>query len=78
MLKLDQISKKYHHHTALKDLSFTVERGQIMGLLGLNGAGKSTAMNVIAGYLAPTSGSISWHGRAPSGPGLPLRSGLSA
>lgn len=62
MLKLDQVSKKYHHHTALKDLSFTVERGQIMGLLGLNGAGKSTAMNVIAGYLAPTSGSISWDG----------------
>ena len=63
MLKLEQVTKAYHRHEALKGLSCTVKAGQIVGLLGTNGAGKSTAMNIIAGYLAPTSGRILWDGK---------------
>lgn len=62
MLQLDHVVKKYHRYTAVKDLSCQVQRGQIVGLLGLNGAGKSTTMNMIAGYFAPTSGRILWDG----------------
>ena len=62
MLELEQVVKKYHRYTALKGLTCTVERGQVVGLLGANGAGKSTTMNMIAGYFAPTSGRILWNG----------------
>ena len=62
MLELEQVVKKYHRYTALKGLTCTVERGQVVGLLGANGAGKSTTMNMIAGYFAPTSGCILWNG----------------
>lgn len=62
MLKLDHVVKKYHHHLALQDLSFTAGCGQVIGLLGNNGAGKSTTMNMIAGYFAPTAGRITWDG----------------
>ena len=62
MLKLDHVVKKYHDHLALQDLSFTAAQGQVIGLLGNNGAGKSTTMNMIAGYFAPTSGHITWDG----------------
>ena len=63
MLKLEQVVKIYHRHTALKGLTCTVSRGQVVGLLGANGAGKSTTMNMIAGYFAPTSGRILWDGK---------------
>ena len=43
MLKLEHVVKKYHNHLALQDLSFTAERGQIIGLLGNNGAGPRPA-----------------------------------
>lgn len=62
MLKLEQVTKTYNHHAALKGLSCTVSRGEVVGLLGANGAGKSTTMNICAGYFAPTSGRISWDG----------------
>lgn len=62
MLKLDHVVKKYHNHLALQDLSFTAGCGQVIGLLGNNGAGKSTTMNMIAGYFAPTAGRITWDG----------------
>lgn len=62
MLRLEQVVKTYHRHTALKGLDCTVSRGEVVGLLGANGAGKSTAMNLIAGYFAPTSGSVLWDG----------------
>ena len=62
MLKLEKVVKTYHHHTALKGLTCSISRGQVVGLLGANGAGKSTTMNIIAGYLAPTSGRVMWDG----------------
>ncbi|MDX1571064.1 MAG: ATP-binding cassette domain-containing protein, partial [Xanthomonadales bacterium] len=50
--------KRYGNLTAVQDLSFTVEAGEILGFLGPNGAGKSTTMKMIAGFLAPSGGTI--------------------
>lgn len=58
MIEVSHLSKKYGTHPAIEDLSFTVGGGQIFGLLGPNGAGKSTIMNILTGYLAPTSGEV--------------------
>ena len=58
MVEVSHLSKKYGTHPAIEDLSFTVGDGQIFGLLGPNGAGKSTIMNILTGYLAPTSGEV--------------------
>ncbi len=57
-LKISHLCKKYDAITASDDISFAAKRGEIIALLGPNGAGKSTLMNMISGYLAPTSGSI--------------------
>lgn len=57
-LKISHLCKKYDATTASDDLSFCARRGEIIALLGPNGAGKSTLMNMISGYLAPSSGSI--------------------
>ncbi len=62
MLEVRNLTKKYGNNTAVKDLSFSVEEGQICALLGLNGAGKSTTMNMMTGYLAPTSGTVTIDG----------------
>ncbi len=58
MIELCHITRKYGSVTALKDVSFRVEKGQIAGLLGRNGAGKTTALNVLTGYLPPTAGDV--------------------
>ena len=53
------MSKRYGSRTVVHDLSFTVERGEIVGFLGPNGAGKTTTMRMIAGFTAATSGRVS-------------------
>ena len=58
MIEIQHLTKKYGNHYALRDLSFTVEEGQIYGFLGPNGAGKSTTMNIITGYIASTEGTV--------------------
>ncbi len=58
MIEVKNLTKKYGPNTAVSDLSFTVEKGQIYGFLGPNGAGKSTTMNIMTGYIAPTSGQV--------------------
>ncbi len=57
-MELSHITRKYGVVTALRDVSFRVEKGQITGLLGRNGAGKTTALNVLTGYLPPTAGQV--------------------
>lgn len=59
------LSKKKHYreHYALKDLSFDVRRGETVGIIGTNGAGKSTILKIITGVLQPTSGEIKIDGR---------------
>ena len=58
MIKIKNLSKKFGHLTAVEDISFQVEPGEVLGFLGPNGAGKSTTMKMITGFLAPTSGEI--------------------
>lgn len=58
MIEARHLTKQYGAARALDDVSFTVPQGQVLGLLGLNGAGKSTTMNILTGCLAPTSGSV--------------------
>jgi ABC-2 type transport system ATP-binding protein len=58
VLAVSGISKNYGGRRALEGVSFTLNQGEVTGLLGLNGAGKSTAMNIITGCLAATSGKV--------------------
>ena len=58
MIKLTNISKLFKDHKALSDLSIEVKSGQIYGLLGANGAGKSTTLNLILGFLKADNGTI--------------------
>lgn len=58
MIEIKNISKKYGQNQAVSNLSFVVEDGLITGFLGPNGAGKSTTMNIMTGYIAPTSGTV--------------------
>ena len=58
MIELRQVTKKYGPLEALHEVSFTAPRGQITGLLGVNGAGKTTALNILTGYFPPTAGQV--------------------
>ena len=58
MIEIEHLTKRYGGHTAVSDLSFTVDSGQIYGFLGPNGAGKSTTMNIMAGCLSATEGAV--------------------
>lgn len=62
MLEVLAVSKKYGNKIAVDHLSFTVSQGEVVGFLGTNGAGKSTTMNMITGYLSCTEGSITVDG----------------
>ncbi|HJT98727.1 MAG TPA: ABC transporter ATP-binding protein, partial [Rhodanobacteraceae bacterium] len=59
MIETRQLTKRYGDLVAVDGISFKVEPGQVLGFLGPNGAGKSTTMKMLAGFLAPTSGSAS-------------------
>lgn len=59
MIHFEHIDKRYGAHPALIDFTLHIPKGQIVGLLGQNGAGKSTAMNILTGCLAPTRGTVS-------------------
>ena len=58
MIEVKHLTKRYGSHTAVSDLSFTVEKGQIYGFLGPNGAGKSTLMSVLFGLYQAEEGVI--------------------
>ena len=58
MIELKQITKRYGAVEAVSSLSFRAPAGQIIGLLGQNGAGKTTTLNILTGYLPPTSGQV--------------------
>jgi len=55
---VDQLVKRYSRRLAVSDVSFTIEEGEVVGLLGPNGSGKSTILRMLAGYLPPSAGSI--------------------
>ena len=58
LIEVKNLVKLYGNHASVDSLSFTVETGKVVGFLGPNGAGKSTTMNMITGYIAPTSGTV--------------------
>lgn len=62
MIEIKNLTKRYGKINALEDVSFTVEKGEVLGFLGPNGAGKSTTMNILAGFISSTSGSVSVSG----------------
>jgi branched-chain amino acid transport system ATP-binding protein len=63
MLELIGLSKHFGRNMAVNDLDLTVEEGQIRGLIGPNGSGKTTVFNLISGFLRPTRGKVIWQGR---------------
>src|SRR6185437_3002005 len=58
VLEIENLSKQYKNKTAVQNIEFSLEAGKCTALLGPNGAGKTTTLNMIAGLLTPTSGSI--------------------
>ncbi len=67
LLEVNNVSKRFGGLTANQDVSFSVDAGQVVGLIGPNGAGKTTMFNCVAGFFAPTSGSIVLEGRNLAG-----------
>ena len=64
MIKVENLCRSFGEIKAVKNVSFTVKKGDILGFIGPNGAGKSTTMRMITGYLTPTSGSVEVNGKS--------------
>ncbi|WP_394065854.1 ABC transporter ATP-binding protein [Alcaligenes sp. WGS1538] len=79
MLELEQVVAGYGNLVALHEVSLTVQPGEVVALLGANGAGKSTTLRAISGLIRPMAGAIRWKGREIQGrsPEHILRLGLS-
>lgn len=63
MIQVKHISKHYGNLTALSGVSFSIQKGEIAGLLGVNGAGKSTLMKILSGIVRPDEGKVSFFGK---------------
>jgi ABC-2 type transport system ATP-binding protein len=63
MIEVKHLTKRFGDKTAVDDISFSADRGEVLGLLGPNAAGKTTTMRMITGYLPPTWGSVSIGGK---------------
>ncbi|PAD34489.1 ABC transporter ATP-binding protein [Terribacillus saccharophilus] len=62
MIEFKDVTKRYMTKTALRDVNLKLDKGKIIGLVGLNGAGKSTTMKLIAGLINPSKGSVELDG----------------
>ena len=62
MIEIENLTKRYGDKLAVDNISFKVKKGSIVGFLGRNGAGKSTTMNIITGYISATSGTARING----------------
>jgi branched-chain amino acid transport system ATP-binding protein len=67
LLAVERLTKRFGGLTANEDVDFTIREGEIVGLIGPNGAGKTTVFNSLAGFFAPTAGSIRLHGEEIAG-----------
>ncbi len=78
VLQLRGIGKTYEPVTVLRNLDLDVRRGEVLALLGENGAGKSTASSIIAGLVRPSAGTMMWQGApyAPASPADALSAGI--
>ncbi len=63
LVEISRLSKRFAYITAVDDISFQVDKGEVLGFLGPNGAGKSTTMKMITGFLAPDAGTVRVGGR---------------
>ena len=79
LLTIETITKNFGGLSALRELSFEVQAGEILGLIGPNGSGKTTLFNVISGFLPPSAGKVFFNGEditgSSSGPDSPERTG---
>lgn len=74
MIEVERVSRDYDGQKAVDGISFAIGRGEVVGLLGHNGAGKSTVMKMLAGCLVPTSGEIRVAGRSMQRDAAAIRS----
>jgi ABC-2 type transport system ATP-binding protein len=63
VLALDKASRDLAGRTVVRDLSLALDKGEVLGLLGVNGAGKSTTLRMMAGVLAPSAGTVRFGGQ---------------
>jgi branched-chain amino acid transport system ATP-binding protein len=67
ILNVEQLSKAFGGLKAINNLDFTVDEGEIVGIIGPNGSGKTTVLNLLTGFLKPNSGKIGFHGEDITG-----------
>ncbi|MGL5234701.1 MAG: ABC transporter ATP-binding protein [Empedobacter falsenii] len=70
VLEINQLTKKFGSFTAVNNVSFSVEKGNVYGLLGPNGSGKSTTLGMILNVINPTAGSWKWFDKEPDNDSL--------
>ncbi len=73
MIQLENVSKLYHNTIAVKDMNLQIDKGEIVGIIGHNGAGKSTILKMIAGLIEPTSGTVRVLGRDVQKEGIRIK-----
>ena len=76
MISVERLTKRYDGTVAVDDISFTVEKGEIVGFLGPNGAGKTTTMKIITCYMPPTAGDVVIDGQSVMEHSLSIRQRL--
>jgi len=72
-IEAQNLSKTYGKQSAVEDLNFRLEEGQIVGFLGPNGAGKSTTLKMLLGLIQPSSGSVQIDGKDPQDQAISLK-----
>ena len=66
ILKITSLSKRYKNIIAIQDVSLNIEKGQVYGILGPNGSGKTTTLSILTGIIHADSGTYQWFGEKPS------------
>ena len=62
LLEVREVTKRFGGLTAVRNVTFSLQRGELTGILGPNGAGKTTLFNVLTGFMPPTSGTVLFNG----------------
>ena len=68
MIAIRGLTKRFGAFTAVDNVTFSVEKGEVLGFLGPNGAGKSTTMKMVTGFLTPTAGEVHVAGKSVTVP----------